>query len=318
MAGNSILFIVPYFGKWPMWFPAYLRSCGANPSVDWLFITDIEPPPKSPANVRFLRTTLTAVKDLASERLGFDIQLKRGYKLCDLRPAYGHVFAEHVAGYTFWGHCDVDMVWGNIRQFIDDALLSESDVFSARMGRIAGHCTLFRNTEPVNALYRIGIKRYQAALEQPNYLHYEERAFSKVVSRAAADGKIRVSWSRHMVNFARPPDVEPSRLSWGQRYTWREGRLFNSSEADAEVLYVHFMTWKATMQACFVGYEDEPAVFSVTYSQISVPGKGLPLAARWRARSITFKHRRILYYLIGWRRALTHWGAGLRRSDRQL
>ena len=312
MAENSILFIVPYFGKWPMWFPAYLCSCGANPSIDWLFLTDIEPPAKSPANVRFFRTTLAALRESVSARLGFDVQLERGYKFCDLRPAYGHVFAEHAKGYTFWGHCDVDMVWGNIRKFVDDAILAEHDVFSARRGKIAGHCSLFRNIEAVNSLFRTGIEGYQAVLQQSTYMHYEERAFSKVVRRAATDGKIRVSWSRHMANFASPPDLEPSMLSWGQRYTWRGGSLYNSLEAGAEVLYVHFMTWKATMQACFVGYEDEPATFSVTYSQISVPGKHLPFAARWRARSITFRHRRKLYYLLGWRRALTRWGAGIR------
>ncbi|MEO1131626.1 MAG: DUF6625 family protein, partial [Cyanobacteria bacterium J06639_1] len=40
----KIALIVVWFGQWPIWFPAFLRSCELNPSVDWLIFTDCPKP----------------------------------------------------------------------------------------------------------------------------------------------------------------------------------------------------------------------------------------------------------------------------------
>ena len=48
---KSIILIVPYFGKWPVWFEAHLISISRNREVDWLFITDCEIPVNYPQNV---------------------------------------------------------------------------------------------------------------------------------------------------------------------------------------------------------------------------------------------------------------------------
>jgi hypothetical protein len=45
----------------------------------------------------------------------FEISLERPYKLCDFRPAFGEIFAEELAGFDFWGHSDLDLIFGQIR-----------------------------------------------------------------------------------------------------------------------------------------------------------------------------------------------------------
>ena len=37
---TTILYIVPYFGKFPRLFPVWLHSCANNPTVNWLILTD--------------------------------------------------------------------------------------------------------------------------------------------------------------------------------------------------------------------------------------------------------------------------------------
>ena len=43
------------------------------------------------------------------------VTLDRPYKLCDFKPAYGFIFGEYLKEYDYWGHCDIDIVWGDLR-----------------------------------------------------------------------------------------------------------------------------------------------------------------------------------------------------------
>lgn len=71
------------------------------------------------------------------------------YKLCDFKPAYGEIFQQEIKEYDFWGHCDCDLVFGNIRKFITDDILDKYD----RIGN-CGHFILYRNNKKVNEYYR--------------------------------------------------------------------------------------------------------------------------------------------------------------------
>ena len=53
MTAPRLLFVIPYFGRWPFWMPFFLKSCRFNPDVQWLFFTDCGALPDAPSNVRF-------------------------------------------------------------------------------------------------------------------------------------------------------------------------------------------------------------------------------------------------------------------------
>ena len=46
------------------------------------------------------------------------------YKLCDLKPAYGHIHERDIAGYRFFGYGDIDIVYGQISDFYTGKLVS--------------------------------------------------------------------------------------------------------------------------------------------------------------------------------------------------
>src|SRR5262249_38799609 len=94
-----------------------------------------------------------ALNSRIAQVAGFEVTLPTPYKLCDFRPTYGLVFAEHVAGFDFWGHCDMDVVFGNIRHFLTaDVLHAYNKVL------IHGHLSLYRNSEEANNFFRPGAR----------------------------------------------------------------------------------------------------------------------------------------------------------------
>ena len=91
--------------------------------------------------------TLVKMKTLAQNVLGFDVCLDRPYKCCDFKPIYGLIFKEYVSEYEYWGHCDFDLIFGDLQSFFDRYDLYKYDRFIP-----LGHLSLYRNTDEVNRL----------------------------------------------------------------------------------------------------------------------------------------------------------------------
>ena len=107
--------ILPYFGKFPNYFTLYLYSCSFNPKIDFLIFTDILYEDQYPDNVKFITLSFKELQETAQYKLGFRIELSNPYKLCDLRPAYGVVFADYIKGYDYWGYGDIDVIYGDLQ-----------------------------------------------------------------------------------------------------------------------------------------------------------------------------------------------------------
>lgn len=146
---KSIIFIIPYFGKLSNYFKLWLNSCRYNSTIDFLLFTDDKTNFDYPSNVKVVYTTFEDVKAKIQSKFDFEIVLQKPYKLCDYRPAYGEVFSDHIKNYDFWGHCDLDLIWGDIRKFLTEDILSKYKRILTH-----GHCTLYLNTNEVNAYYR--------------------------------------------------------------------------------------------------------------------------------------------------------------------
>ena len=57
----------------------------------------------------------------------FSICLESPYKLCDYRPTYGLALSKWIGTYDFWGYCDLDMLFGDLRKYFSDEILSKVD-----------------------------------------------------------------------------------------------------------------------------------------------------------------------------------------------
>lgn len=123
---TSILIIHPYFGKFPNMFPFWLESCKLNTSIDFLIVTDQHITMVAP-NIHIWNTTLSEIKKRIEKITGISVWLEKPYKLCDFRPLFGKIFETYTSKYEFWGYCDCDLIFGNIRYFLTEKILTNYD-----------------------------------------------------------------------------------------------------------------------------------------------------------------------------------------------
>lgn len=146
---KKIIFIIPYFGKFPTYFKMWLKSVEFNKDIDFLLITDNEISNK-PKNIKIIKMSFEECVDKIKSHYDFKISIPTPYRLSTFKPAYGEIFETEIIGYDFWGWCDIDMIFGNLRHFFTDHILDNHDRILSH-----GHLCLIRNTKKMNRLYRI-------------------------------------------------------------------------------------------------------------------------------------------------------------------
>jgi hypothetical protein len=255
---TNITIILTYFGKWPQWMPFFLQTCKHNPSIDFLFFCDAPDPIMGIENIRLVTMDMDGFNSLASRKLGMDIRITAPYKICDLRPAFGRIFEDYLTEATFWGNSDVDLVFGDIRQFITEDVLAAYDVITARKEYLVGHFTLYRNQRHINELYTrspqykfIFTTVLPCSFDECVYLWKEliagrsildvkasVESMTHVVVRQQNAGLIRVFFS-HLVLEQDRYDSQGKLEDFKDTVCWNDGKVISQNE-NREYMYFHF------------------------------------------------------------------------------
>jgi hypothetical protein len=77
---SSIVIIIPYFGKFPNYFPFWLESCRYNPTIDWFIFTDDKTNFDYPSNVHVYYTNFVEIVNLVQKQFEFSIEIPSPYK----------------------------------------------------------------------------------------------------------------------------------------------------------------------------------------------------------------------------------------------
>ena len=146
------LFIVCYYGKWPPYFREWLYTAQRmqEAGYSFLLVTDLEIDYQLPVNVNVLKMELKTIKERISSLVGFECSLNHPYKLCDYKPAYGLIFEEELKEFDFWGHCDLDILWGDYSRFVPEELFQKYDKI-----QFLGHSVLYRNVPEINRAFML-------------------------------------------------------------------------------------------------------------------------------------------------------------------
>lgn len=212
---NRFAFIIPYFGKLPHWFQFWLNSCEYNPIVDWLLFTDDRTCYRYPPNVKVHYCAFEDVRNLVQDNFDFKISLPKPYKLCAFKPAYGEVFSTFLSGYDYWGYCDVDLIWGNLGKWIANDVVDEYDRISHW-----GHCSLYKNTREINAIYKAridGVNYYKDIYSTDSIYGFDEEFGMNVITRA-------IGIKEYIIPFV---DVNPAIISYGFTPTFTSDPFFS-------------------------------------------------------------------------------------------
>lgn len=176
---HRIAVLLIYFGRLPWYFRFFQHSCAHNPHVDFILFTDASTGESLPPNLIVIPSSLGEIRKMASEKLGFPVALESAYKLCDFRPAFGLLFEDVLKDYEFWGHGDVDVIYGNIRAIITDTILDSYDIISVRKEFITGFFALYRNNEVNRYLFRQS-RDYQKIFRDRTHYCFDECNFNHV------------------------------------------------------------------------------------------------------------------------------------------
>lgn len=162
------LIILPYFGTFNCYFKLWLDSCGNNQDFEWMILTDAVIGEDVPRNVRVVQTTLVELKERFQKKMGISLSLETAYKLCDYKQFYGYLFSEELAGYDYWGYCDCDLIFGDIRNFLTE----ETQIHYDKVLR-TGHFSVVRNDKTLNELF-FKYMTYKITLTSPIIYGYDE------------------------------------------------------------------------------------------------------------------------------------------------
>jgi len=265
----KIALITCYFGEAPWYLPFYLKSCAFNPTVDFFIIGDIALPAALPDNVHHFKISIDEFQDLASQKLGLQVNVGNPYKLCDLKPAYGAIFNHLLTDYAFWGHGDMDVIFGDIRGFITDEVLTEYEVICVREEYTTGFFTLYKNTPAINTLFELS-KDYVEVFTSAGHYCFDECNFAwiplmeglsifdittpiesmtHIVKRLAANGEI----SAHFVFMV----IE----GLCGELEWNNGSLYYAGKVEA--LLYHLIKFKKQNDLIIPHWEEIPDVFFI-------------------------------------------------------
>lgn len=244
-----IALLACYFGELPPFAPLVFRSMGMNRGLDWILVTDSAPEMELPPNVTVRVRSLRSIADRCGVLCGFPVEIRHPYDICSLRPAFGLCFEEDLRGYDYWGHVDMDVIYGDILRFLPDTVLETHDRILCR-----GHLSIYRNNDAVNHAFK---------LQSPGGMDYR-LIFRNLPQRPFLDewqGIWKIMRYHRFRQFHEEfiADIKPpTRYRFGrfeaeelpnhphQFFYWHEGRTFQAyyhregGLFDREVAYVHF------------------------------------------------------------------------------
>ncbi|MBE6924268.1 MAG: hypothetical protein E7466_03390 [Ruminococcaceae bacterium] len=235
--------IVVWFGKLPEYYRFWELSCGRNAGVaDFLLVTDQPHTPAVP-NLRVQQCTMEQLRQQISEKLGIEASFEKPFKSCDFRPAYGVIFEQELAGYEYWGHCDLDQVFGDLRILIDRPDLEQYD----KIGR-SGHLTLYRNCPEMNGLYRQAGALYdwETVFTTPANYAFDERTGICRIAREQGTRYLNTCDLRADIRVrTRRLEINAAKNYVNQLFYWEDGHLYRAyldgnQIRTEEFIYIHF------------------------------------------------------------------------------
>lgn len=173
---NRIILIIPYYGKWPIYFPFYLQSL-SDRNFDLLLITDLSLDGYVvPTNVKVLNRTFAQLQDMFAQKLGNPVDLQSPMRLCDFKPMYGRIFEDYIRSYEYWAFGDCDLVYGRaFDAYLNSKCASGFDALSLCTKWPTGSFFTIRNCEKMNRYYeRVSNWRDVCTLRDKMYVNFDE------------------------------------------------------------------------------------------------------------------------------------------------
>ncbi|WP_028981232.1 DUF6625 family protein [Sporocytophaga myxococcoides] len=241
-----------FIGDLPGYYPYFLLTANNNPSIDFFIINDQLTENKHDKNIHFVKMNLKDIEDKVSLKLGRTFTIHNSWKLNDYKPSIGLVFEDLLKEFDYWGWCDLDIIWGNLTNFLSEEKLKNIDVFSTKENWTAGHFTLFRNDRKINQLFLQNPQVYDM-LNSEIYYAFEECCHRwdgkfRLIDELVSEGKMVsmfdiVQNAMHNGSISAKFGEEIREYPDKINYAYSNGKLIDLSDGK-ELMYYHLITVK--------------------------------------------------------------------------
>lgn len=256
---KKIALINFYFAsKAPDYMDFYISSCAYNSDVDFFVFTNLDLQYEY-KNIHIIKMQFKEFaniikqnieKALREEGINDEVIIKHPYKIADYRPTFGLCFQQWIKDYDFWGYCDLDVVFGNIRKYVTDELMENYDKLFEH-----GHFSVIKNSEKCNKMF---LKDYRNSFY--SVLHMEKNSFfeevyekkwlphggiNSIFEKEGTLYKNRKALCDISFRYGNLIDLKNPSKSKRNVFLFREGHLFrlsyvNKTIEQEEIFYVHF------------------------------------------------------------------------------
>ena len=252
-----VAMILPWYGPKPWYWPLFEASA-KRIGMDVIVVAE-KGFRVSARNFRVVEMSLEEVRERAEKALGTGVNLMRGYKLCDLRPMYGLVFADILKDYDYWAYGDCDVIYGRkFNDFLAKAVDEDWDVATVRGKWLSGPFTMLKNDLKINKLFERA-KDWRKMLSRTDNQWFDELGkdwfvlqcfggvpFEDLYKRDWTFGG--VVWNASDIRFLHEDVVVEDPLKWCGLQMYRDGQLMYG---EAEIAMFHAIEVKRS--PAFVG-----------------------------------------------------------------
>lgn len=259
---KKVVFIIPYFGMFPSYFKIWLKTVKENSTIDFLLFTDIEIKEPIPRNIRVIHWSFEKLQSYFQEKFDFQIFLDKPYKLCDFKPSFGYVFHEYISDYDFWGNCDIDCIFGDLRKYLD-LFMEKYDV----IGKY-GHLSLYRNVDRINTCFKkegalYSYKEVFSSIE--NYAFDEVTGVKRIFKLQGINCKFELDSMADIKKMHKSFLVGHGIKNYRKQiFLWDDGKVFQCFLEQKEIRYKEFM-YLHFQKKCPIPYSEIKNGFYIFY-----------------------------------------------------
>lgn len=240
---HSVAILSVCVGSLPGSWPLFAEGVRRNPGYTFIVYTNELPEDLEslPDNLLLKKIQLAGFRKLVYKKLGIKLVAHSTEKILDYKPLFGYLFEESLRTYTHWGHCDLNIVPGNLSVFITDRMLNQYDKILSR-----GHLSIYKNIPLINRAFLHSFRiNYKEILTNPVYCKFDEWHGIGILFH-----ELRLKVYHEEMAADIYPNSFSLRCMISQNFSsqlfvmWR-GRVYQLWESDGEVqkkelVYIHF------------------------------------------------------------------------------
>lgn len=240
---KRIAIITTRFGSYLNYIHLWLLSVEYNKSIDFFIITDIQNDKyKFPQNSHVIQMSLEDLRKKIQNYFDFSIVLDRPYKVTEYQPAFGMVFEDELQEYDYWGYCDTDTIFGDLRAFLSEDILDKNERIYFK-----DHLTLYKNNKKMRELFLYNNAKkwtYESAFRTPYICYFGEDTMTEITKTLNIKYYNEPNYADVIYkyfNFRLATELDNN---IPQVFEWQNGKLFRVSLKDdkikrEEYTYIH-------------------------------------------------------------------------------